>query len=524
MSDRAIQQASYLYGVRFGAQTQYCLLDIDSSSFYHPSRDPFAISRIVAALESLGLVSYLTCASSYSGGLHLYFPFPQSVSSWQIAIAVTTLIENAGFKISPGQLEVFPNPKPYSSDGTLNLFNAHRLPLQISSYLLNADFEPIWSTQQQFVEQWKLTQNRNELDLKRLKQILKQAKRRQFHLSGKADQFINDLNAEIELGWTGAGQTNRLLGRITMRTYIFQHILTGGEPLEGRALVDEIAKIARSLPGYQEWCNHQHEIEHRAEEWARCIENSHYFHYGDPYGKFKAKSNNEDLENAVNQAPNWNQQQSEEARDRIRSAIADLIEKGALPINATARFKALIQYKIGGGSLYRHRDLWHPNFLTDASFSFSKSDLDQKQQYNQNSDPTLDNENTPSLLPSDGGNITPSNDSSASSLPHSDFIGRNLPWNQPCGKIAQDYQNSPIEPQTELEQQARQEAHRAAIQIAQQQQPTEREPSVSQLARMQQYFDSGDPILQAEALAWSRLNPGWLRLNSLHCDREAISD
>jgi hypothetical protein len=35
--------------------------------------------------------------------------------------------------------------------------------------------------------------------------ILKAARRRQFRVTGKADKFLNDLNAEIEQGWTGAG-------------------------------------------------------------------------------------------------------------------------------------------------------------------------------------------------------------------------------------------------------------------------------------------------------------------------------
>lgn len=148
-----------------------------------------------------------------------------------------------------------------------------------------------------------------------------------------------------------------------MRSYIFHHVLSSGKPLTGATLIEDIVETARSLPGYQEWCQHQHEIEHRAEEWAKCIESSHYFHYGDPNGKFKAKS--EELERAIEQSPTWNQQRSQLTRDRIRSEIADLLETELLPSSATTRFKALLGYKIGGGSLYRHRDLWHPNYLTE---------------------------------------------------------------------------------------------------------------------------------------------------------------
>lgn len=130
--------------------------------------------------------------------------------------------------------------------------------------------------------------------------------------------------------------------------------------------------------------------------------------------------------------------------------------------------------------------------------------------------PTVEGRNAPSLLSSNGGNTTFSNDSRDSGSHHSDSIGRNMPWSQPSEKLTQDCQSQRFELQTALEQQAWQEAQQAAVQIAQQL-TTEQELSESQLARMQQYFDSGDPILQAEAFAWSQKHPGWLRLNAPQC-------
>jgi hypothetical protein len=378
LSDRLAQQSSYLYGVRFGSTTQYCLLDIDVGSSYHPQQDPLAIPRIQAAMESLGLITPVTCTSSDSGGLHLYFPFQLAQNSWEVATAVSAVLENAGFRLKAGQLEVFPNPKPYVAEGTPSLFNAHRLPMQIGSYLLNRDFQPIWSDRQQFLLQWQFSQLRNELDSDMLKQIVKQAKRKSYRVSGKADQFINDLNAEIEMGWTGSGQTNRLLGRITMRSYIFHHVLFGGEPLTGQALADEVARVARSLPGYEQWCRHQHEIEKKASEWARCIENSAYFPYGMERGKFKAKDRLAANQSKLESELTWNQQQSEAARARIRNAIADLLETDSLPMGATARFRALTACGIGGGSLYRHRDLWHPDYLWKTPSDSPSSNANQQ--------------------------------------------------------------------------------------------------------------------------------------------------
>ncbi|MBD3882715.1 hypothetical protein IFO70_13165 [Phormidium tenue FACHB-886] len=362
LADRALQQGNLLYGVRFGSETCYGMLDIDSGSAYHPQRDRFAVGRILAALEPIGLTAYLVCTSSYSGGIHVYLPLQTSIASWELAAAVSTLLENAGFQIGPGQLEIFPNPKPYISEGNPSLFNAHRLPLQAGSYLLDADFQPIWSDRHRFVQQWQWVQQRNQLDRKALRQILRSSRQKLYRFSGKADKFIRDLNTEIELGWTGAGQTNRLLGRIALREYIFHHVLAGGEPLTGQALVNEIVRVARSLPGYTDWCRHQSEIEQRAAEWARCVEASHYFHYGSTQGKYKPADTQDDsaLEQPLR---SWNQQQSDSARSRIQAAIATLLEQETLPAGATARFRLLTQFGIGGASLYRHRDLWHPAFL-----------------------------------------------------------------------------------------------------------------------------------------------------------------
>lgn len=405
LSDRLIQQGGFLFGVRFGTKSHYCLLDIDINSIYHPKQDPLAIGRIISSLEPMGLIASVICTSSISDGLHIYFPFTEAQSSWKLALAIATLLENAGFKLLPGQLELFPNLKPYTAEGNSSLSSAHRLPMQVGSYLVNEDFQPIWSDQQRFVQQWQFAADRNLVSTQLLNQVIKQAKRHHYRISGKADKFINDLNAEIELGWTGLGQTNRLLGRITMRAYIFNHILSGGNPLEGQALIKEIVNTAKSLPGYYEWCQHTHEIEHRAEEWARCIETSNYFHYGDPKGKYKNKTESAELKPATTELPTWNQQQSESARERIRKAIAELLEHNCLPIGATARFKALTQRGIGGGSLYRHRDLWHPNYLAD-------NNAEQK--------------NLTSLLHTIDGNNLPDNDSSDSTSQNSAEIGGNV--------------------------------------------------------------------------------------------------
>ena len=521
LSDRLIRQGSSLYGVRFGAETRYALVDIDVTSLYHPSRDPFAISRIVAALEPLGLVGYFACTSSYSGGLHLYFPFQQSQSSWQVAIVLACLLENAGFKLQSGQLELFPNPRPFTTDGTYSLFNAHRLPLQAGSYLLDTEWQPVWGNTQTFVRQWQFVQERNTLDSSTIKRVLKQARRRQYGISGKVEKFINDLNAEIEQGWTGVGQTNRLLGRITMRSYIFHHVLVGGQPLEGQALVDNIVVTARSLPGYTDWCQHRHEIEHRAEEWARCIENSHYFHFGSQIPKSKLESQDPELATAIDQLPSWNQRQSAVTRDRIKQAIADLLEKGSLPVRPTARFQALLQYGIGGGSLYRHRDLWHPNYFGLGS---AQEEGAGHQPVENPPHPPCFSENSqldcteaasnwlssPSLFPNGGGDNR--QDKASSHCFSSE--GRSADGNAlaPSSSTGVEYIQQALF-QVKAQQEAYQQARRSA-QLRLQHIRSEAQQK-QQIDQMQQYLASGDPILIAEARAWAEINPGVLDMEQL---------
>ncbi len=368
LSDRLLQQGTMLYGVRFGPTTRYCVLDVDKGSAYHPTRDRFAWRRLITALDALGLVQAVICTSSYSGGLHLYFPFDTEQKTWAIALAVSTLLENSGFKLAPGQLEVFPNCKAYVTSGEHSLYNGHRLPMQAGSYLLNQDLQMIWGNQETFVQHWQFAQLRNSLDTKALDRILKVARRRQFRVTGKADKFLNDLNAEIEQGWTGPGQTNRLLGRIAMRSYIFGHVLYTDKPLEGNALVHDIVTIAQALPGYHDWCQHQHEVEKRAQDWRLAIEQSRYFHYGTDKRPSELSPDVPD-----ESEPNWNQQQQAEARARLQQAVADLLEKAALPSGITERFDALLPYGLSGATLYRHRDLWHPRHLQNATIGALQS-------------------------------------------------------------------------------------------------------------------------------------------------------
>lgn len=466
LSDRLVLQGSYLYGVRFGRTTDYLLLDIDRNSSYHPQRDSFAISRLVDALEPLGITNYLAVTSSHSGGIHLYVPFEQPQKSHELAQAAGALLENGGFVLAQGQLEVFPNDRGFV-DNRPTLYAAHRLPLQLGSYLLNQEWEPVFTTQIAFVHQWQFCQRQNSVTIKIVRHILKTAKRKHLVRSGKANKFLNDLHAEIEPGWSGSGQTNRILGRIALRTYIFGKVLYGFY-LEGKALVDKIVEVAKALPGYQDYCGHQHEIEHRAEEWAQCVENSPRYY---PYKQKNKSKPAHVLEQAQTEIPSWHERKQEDARSRIKGAIAQLLESGSIPAGATARYKALLQHGIGGETLYKHKDLWHPEFLLPEP-----EDSELLEPVDNPPDPpncparrTEDAPERPSLL-----------DSNFSDTP----LGKLLNGFEPC-------------PFPSLSSDTYRDCKLAAA----------RE---QQIIKMRRYFDSDDPILRRVATEWAANNPGLL--------------
>ena len=369
LSDRLLLQGACLYGVRHGSTASYALIDVDRGSPYHPSRDPIAFSRLRAALEPLGLVADLLLTSSDSDGLHVYLPLEGKVASWKLGIAITTLLENAGFKVIPGWLEVFPNRKSYAADGTKTRFNAHRLPLQYGSYLLNDDLEPTYGSHESFVRQWHCAAGRNALSKAMLRQVLKRAKRKSYRITGKAQKFLNDLNAEVESGWTGQGQTNRLLGRIAMRSFIFGHILYADKPLEGRELVADIVRVAKSLPGFYDFCNHRHELVKKAKGWVRQLAKSHYFPYSSNKSlkvkgerAVRGEDKGEEVSNAEFELT-WNEQQAIAARQRVQEGVLDLCRQAAMPELATHRYKLLCSYKVSARTLYKNSDLWHPDHI-----------------------------------------------------------------------------------------------------------------------------------------------------------------
>ncbi|MBD2094482.1 hypothetical protein H6F90_04870 [Trichocoleus sp. FACHB-591] len=347
------QDAAQLVGVRFGPTTYHGLIDLDALSLHHPTRDRQALATIRAALASIGIHQTLLLRSSWNGGLHLYIPLPEAVPTFGLAVALKHCLEAHHLPLQAGQLEVFPNVKRYSKAGEYSEYNAHRLPLQSSSgsVLLSNTLQPLPSDLPSFFQQW--DQAAAAQDLEQLHQVIAQAKKqhqyRSYNRRSNTALWQQELEIEMEQGWTGPGQTNHLLKTIGCYGVVFQY-------LSGAALAHYIEHTAIHSLGYREWCQHQHEISRRAQEWAIAVENYYW-----PLGTSPKRDRSLTLGTAANNIVNFNQKRAEDAQARIKQAVLELTQQGQLPDRPTARAEAIASLaQCSHTTLQKYKELWHP--------------------------------------------------------------------------------------------------------------------------------------------------------------------
>jgi hypothetical protein len=140
-----------IVGLRFGRETRYALIDIDRGSDYHPDNAPERFQLVLIAAEKIGLCRHMIVQSSESGGLHVYFFLSEPVPTFGLACALKFALLDEGLQLHAGQLEIFPNVKPYSKAKPTD-YNGHRLPLQAGSWLLDADKAPVTQDISQFLD------------------------------------------------------------------------------------------------------------------------------------------------------------------------------------------------------------------------------------------------------------------------------------------------------------------------------------------------------------------------------------
>ena len=334
------QDSRQIVGVRFGSQTEYCMIDIDRKSPNHPANSIANFDRVIQACYSIGLQEHILIRSSGSEGLHLYFPLEHQINTFNLACGLKYALESHRLEVANGILETFPNTKSFDSE-----YNAHRLPLQDASYILRRDLYPVNNSIEQFCSKWIDYAECQDLPLL-IEQcaIARSLYKPKYSKAGK----LNDWQAELELilsqGWSGTGRTNDLLHKIAQYGRVFEGYTDINQ------LIDWATNKALHLTGFDRFCNHKHNLLKRVTDWAKWVFD-HNFPINDKKAGEKMKYTSKES-------------RYQEYRERIRITAIEVMNDEQT--NSTIRSIAgalAKRCKTSLRRLYENADLWHPEHM-----------------------------------------------------------------------------------------------------------------------------------------------------------------
>jgi hypothetical protein len=362
---------SKLIGIGFDRTTDYLMSDIDRGSPYHPLNNWTRFKDFLKLMRSIGLTGRIVIRSSDNGGIHIYFPLPKYVDSLDLAIAAKVASIDDGFEVANGKLEFFPNVKNGGGH------TRHRLPLQpdSGSCLLDDNGKPLdISASVQlgtFMQAWEDVANEQDMRLlsRKIRQLgdkYNRAKnwtkykldRSAVNSDGSGAEFSRSLDRLIEIGWTMCDQTQFIVRHLLKKAIIFLR-LTGDDA------VNWIVSTARTMPGYDQYCNHRHDIRRVAASWVRSCESKNYYL---PYCAHPDRDGQPLTVKNFGSPNNSNyQHMKHEARQRIDAAVMALsqlpteycsIESLILALQDMT--KKMFGLTVSRSTLRKHDHLWHP--------------------------------------------------------------------------------------------------------------------------------------------------------------------
>ncbi|MBW4536407.1 MAG: hypothetical protein KME09_20955 [Pleurocapsa minor HA4230-MV1] len=371
-------------GLRFGGQTKFGCLDLDKNSNNNPLVNPKRYRRLLKVLNKIGIKRTILIRSSGNKGVHLFFFLPLGINSFNLACALFKVLSEHCFEIKAGQLEIFPNTKRYKKKGDgFSLFNGLRVPMQPGSGATLLDpktFEPLPGGAEEFVELMNSSCARQ--DFKLLKECCNTARdwycNFALNKQGRA-QWQKDIEYSLRFGFTGSGQTNDIL----------KNLANLGRVFYGSDTIPNLAKFIRErvvdLPGYQDHCGHQDEIEKRAFEWATSAINYWSIWASCPQRKqnftelWVEQEQLSGVEPKVKAAHRgrwgWvNQKRSDETMSRLKTILTDypldIMHKRVLKRMNFINEKCQVMFgtKFSRNTLNKpeYRDLWHPKYTQEA--------------------------------------------------------------------------------------------------------------------------------------------------------------
>jgi hypothetical protein len=361
---QVLRDEDELVGVRPGEETNQLAIDVDLTSTNYPKPilgeigwEP--IEGIRDVLLTIGLESKLFY-SSENQGIHVRVFLPVMVNSLHLGAAVEYALRDAGYELKNGELELSPRIKDFTQKGeAIKLQQAFRLPMQRGgAYIgIGHEVEERADRLDHLVEI--IQENSEEQDMDRLKEAMAAAYarlyeengkkfRQQAPVRGKAAQFKESMELRMVRGFDGKGQTNELMKEVLKYGYIFLH-------LTGQELVDWLVGAMEAMPGYKQYCGHQHEMLRKAIVWQRWIEKPRNRYY--PYGGkgISQKEQAGETEERVNK----NEGRAAEAKVKLRMAVNSLEKAGKKFTKVT---ELLVAIKAEANRSFSDRTLYKPEY------------------------------------------------------------------------------------------------------------------------------------------------------------------
>ena len=185
----------------------------------------------------------------------------------------------------------------------------------------------------EFLSRWrKICANQ---DIKTLKASIYGNK---YQKSATRKQIEQELNEQISRGFQAEGETNDILLNLGRRIRIVEQI--GGVELR-----ETILQTVTNMPGYEQYCDHQHEIFQRCQDIARWAETKFYL--------VKEKSNHKNLPKPKTN----NQKKAREAFSRILEVLITAFDSSYRSIREFVE-KVCKQAKCSTTTLYKYQEYW----------------------------------------------------------------------------------------------------------------------------------------------------------------------
>lgn len=240
-------------GIRPECLTTWAVIDIDAKgrfSRYHPaSEDGEGIEPVLDAMKGVGLVEPLIFLSSFSGGIHLWYPLGQAIRTCELAKIIENAVLAAGLEVRDGILELRPNRK--SNDSSYKLIRAP----------LTGEGNRLWADGLGYVEElqvlsifWKRAQEKNRVKLTspRLTNSVHSPSNTRGPVKSKGK--LNAAKERLCEGFTGPGQTQSLK-LMALQVARFSEGIS-----EIYALRERVCELLENAPGFTKHCGHQAEI------------------------------------------------------------------------------------------------------------------------------------------------------------------------------------------------------------------------------------------------------------------------